>query len=120
EAASGHTSLPSPGASMEATATPDAFATYSIAPTGSDGQARLTFDVPASHGASAIVNCTWGGSSCGQWSYPTGGQSNVVRTITGLPNGQNTSVSLQLCNGSSGGAGAGTPCNSAISRQVTT
>jgi hypothetical protein len=116
----GHTSPASPGASMEATATPDPITTYSITATGVDGQAQLAFDVPPSHGASSTVNCTFGGASCGSWSYPVGGQTGVVRTVGGLNNGQNTAVSLQVCNGSSGGAGAGTPCNSAVARSVTT
>ncbi|GAA2394891.1 fibronectin type III [Catellatospora methionotrophica] len=116
----GHTSPPSAGASMEATATPDPITDYTIAATGTDGQAQLSFDVPASHGASSTVTCTWSGGNCGSWSYPVGGQSGVVRTVGGLNNGQNTTVSLQVCNGSSGGAGAGTPCNTAVGRNVTT
>jgi hypothetical protein len=104
---------------MEATATPDPIVTYSIAATGVDGQAQLSFDVPPSYGASSTVNCSFSGGSCGSWSYPVGGQSGVVRTIGGLSNGVNTAVSLQVCNGSSGGAGAGTPCNTPVARNVT-
>jgi hypothetical protein len=105
---------------MEATATPDPITTYSIVPTGADGQAQLTFNVPPSHGASSTVNCSFNATSCGSWSYPVGGQAGVVRTIGGLPDGVNTAVSLQVCNGSSGGTGAGTPCNTAVARNVTT
>jgi hypothetical protein len=116
----GHTSPPSPGAVMEATATPDPITGYSISPTGVDGQASLTFNVPPSHGATSTTTCTWNGNSCGTWSYPVSGQAGVTRTITGLPNGQNVNVNLQTCNGSSGGVGAGTPCNTAVSAAVTT
>jgi hypothetical protein len=105
---------------MVATATPDPITTYSIVATGVDGQAQLSFDVPPSHGATSTVSCTWSGGSCGSWSYPVAGQTGVVRTIGGLNNGVNTAVSLQVCNGSSGGAYAGTPCNAAVARNVTT
>ena len=116
----GHVSAPSAGTQMEATATPDPITGFSVAPTGVDGQATVTFNAPASHGATSTTTCTWNGNSCGTWTYPVGGQSGITRTITGLPNGQNVTVSLRTCNGSSGGQGAGTPCNSPVSGTVTT
>ncbi|MBX6750441.1 MAG: fibronectin type III domain-containing protein, partial [Micromonosporaceae bacterium] len=116
----GHVSPPSPGTQMEATATPDPITGFSVTPTGVDGQALVTFNAPASHGAISTTTCTWNGNSCGTWSYPVGGQSGITRTITGLPNGQMVTVTLQTCNGSSGGYGAGTPCNTPVSATVTT
>jgi large repetitive protein len=117
---SGHVSPPSPGTQMEATATPDPITNYSVTATGVDGQAQVSFNAPASHGATNTVTCTWSGNSCGTWSFPVAGQSGVTQTIAGLPNGQSVTVSLQACNGSSGGTGAGTPCNTPVSAAVTT
>jgi len=118
--APGHVSPPSAGTQMEATATPDPITGFSVTPTGVDGQALVTFNAPASHGATSTTYCTWNGNSCGTWTYPVGGQAGITRTITGLPNGQTVTVSLQTCNGSSGGYGAGTPCNSPVSGTVIT
>ncbi|MFD4676446.1 Ig-like domain-containing protein [Lentzea sp. NPDC058450] len=116
----GHTSPASAPAQMEATATPDPITGFTATPTGSDGQATLRFDAPASHGKSNTVSCTWSGGSCGTWTYPTGGQAGATQTINGLPNGQPVTINLQACNGSGGGAYAGNPCNSAVSAGVTT
>jgi large repetitive protein len=115
-----HTSSPSPASTMEATATPGPITNLSAAATGVDGQATITFDAPASHGASSTVSCTYFAGSCGTWALPVGGQQGVTRTINGLPNGQNVTLSLRDCNGSTGGAGAGSPCNSPATTQVTT
>lgn len=115
-----HTSAPSPGTSMEATATPDPISGLSASPTGADGQAAVSFNAPASHGASSTVTCTWSGGSCGTWTFATSGQSGVTETVNGLPNGQATSLTLQDCNGSTGGTAAGNPCDSPASTSVTT
>lgn len=116
----GHTSPPSPGAQMEATATPDPITGFSAVPTGSDGQARLTFNAPASHGKTSTISCTYNGGSCGTWTYPTGGQSGATQVINGLPNGAAQTVTLKDCNGSGGGAYAGNPCDAPVSANVTT
>ncbi|HEX6359204.1 Ig-like domain-containing protein [Actinophytocola sp.] len=115
-----HTSAPSPGADMEATATPDPITGLSATPTGNDGQATVRFDAPATHGKTSTVTCTWSGGSCGTWTYDPNGQPGVQETVNGLPNGQNVTLSLQACNGSAGGAYAGDPCDSPASTGVTT
>ncbi|MEV4512581.1 Ig-like domain-containing protein [Dactylosporangium sp. NPDC049525] len=116
----GHASPAGPGTQMEAASTPDAITNASATPTGADGQATLRFDAPASHGATNTVTCTWSGGSCGTWTYPTGGQGGATQTVNGLPNGQSVALNLQSCNGSSGGAGSGSPCNTAVAANVTT
>ncbi|MFB9449197.1 fibronectin type III domain-containing protein [Dactylosporangium vinaceum] len=116
----GHTSAASPGTTVEAAATPGAVGRLSATPTGVDGQATLQFDAPASHGATSTVSCTYGGTTCGTWTFPPGGQSGVSETVNGLPNGQNVTVSLQDCNGSRGGNGAGAQCGPTATAGVTT
>ena len=117
--AADHTSPPSPGTQMEATATPDPITNLSASPTGADGQATVSFNAPASHGASSTVTCTANGASCGTWQFPTGGQSGATETINGLPNGQSVQVTLQDCNGSQQLAQAGNPCDAQVSGAVT-
>ncbi|MFF5230419.1 Ig-like domain-containing protein [Dactylosporangium sp. NPDC000521] len=116
----GHSSAAGPGTQMEAASTPDPITNASATPTGSDGQATLRFDAPASHGATNTVSCTWSGGSCGTWTYPAGGQAGATQTVNGLPNGQAVGLSLRTCNGSSGGSGSGSPCNTAVTANVTT
>ncbi|MBM7771505.1 hypothetical protein JOD54_001709 [Actinokineospora baliensis] len=113
----GHTSPPSPGAEMEASAKPDAFGnSYKAEATGVDGQAKISFDAPASHGRSNTVTCTWGGgTSCGTWDYPVEGKDNLEYTINGLPNGQQVAITLRTCNGS----GGNDACNAPATEQVT-
>jgi hypothetical protein len=115
-----HTSPASAGTQMEATATPDPITGLSVDPTGSNGQATVSFDAPASHGASSTITCTDDAGSCGTWTFGTGGQRGVAETINGLPNGQAENIRLRDCNGSSGGAYAGNPCDDTVSASVTT
>ena len=115
-----HTSKPSPGTTMEATATPDSITGLTAMPTGVDQQATINFNAPASHGASSTITCTDNQGPCGTWTFPTTGQNNVTETVNGLPNGTNSTISLQDCNGSGGGKGAGNPCDSTVSTNVTT
>lgn len=118
--AAAHTSPPSPGTQMEATATPDPITGLSVSPTGANGQATVSFNAPASHGASSTVTCSANGAPCGTWQFPTGGQSAATETITGLPNGQSEQITLQDCNGSQQLAQAGNPCDAQVSASVTT
>jgi hypothetical protein len=87
------------GTSIEASAPPNAPRINSLTPTGSNGTARMTFDVGASHGASNTVTCRSSAGSCGTWTFPRGGASNQQQTITGLPNGSTSTVTLTACNG---------------------
>jgi hypothetical protein len=115
-----HTSPASPATTMDASFTPDQITNVSASPTGNNGEATVRFDAPASHGASSTITCTANGNGCGTWTFPVGGQTGVVRTITGLANGQSTTVRLQDCNGSTGGTGAGSPCDTTAATSVTT
>ncbi len=118
----GHTSPSSDPVQMEATATPGTPQNFTATATGQDGGATLTFDAPPSYGASSTVNCTIsGGGSCGSWPMPTAGQSGVTEPISGLTNGQATTILLQDCNGSHGSdAFAGSACGGSASATVTT
>ena len=116
--AAAHTSPLSPGATMTAAATPSPIRNFSATATGQDGRATLHFDAPRSNGASSTVTCTRNGSNCGTWTFPTGGRSGVTETVSGLPNGITSTLSLVDCNGSSG-AGAGNPCDGSVSANVT-
>jgi hypothetical protein len=115
-----HTAPASAGTQVEATATPDSFTNVSSSPTGADGTAKLAFDAPASHGKTNTVTCTVNGTSCGSWTYPPNGQPGQSKTISGLTNGNQSTITLQDCNGSGGTAQAGDPCGAPASTTVTT
>jgi large repetitive protein len=120
EAPAAHTSKEGPAAQMEASATPDPITGLTARATGTDGQATITFNVGASHGATSTVTCTANGNSCGTWSFPTSGKSGVTETINGLSNGSSTTITLKDCNGSKGLAGSGSACDSPKSTTVVT
>ncbi len=103
----GRNSPPSPAAELEATSTPDPIRDFTATPTGVDGQAKIVFDAPDSHGRTNTVTCTWSGGSCGKWDYPTEGRNNATYLVNGLPNGDPVDITLQTCNG----GGTGNPCN---------
>ncbi len=94
-----HISAYGAGRSIEASAPPDAPQITSLTPTGSNGQARIVFNVGASHGASNTVTCQSSAGGCGTWTFPKGGERGVVRTLSGFPNGNTTNVTLRACNG---------------------
>lgn len=89
------------GTSIEASAPPDAPRITSLTPTGSNGSARMTFDVGPSHGATNSVTCRSSAGACGTWTFGRGGAANQQHTITGLPNGSTSTVTLTACNGGS-------------------
>jgi hypothetical protein len=115
-----HTSPSSPGTQLDASATPDPIANFTAAPNGSDGQAVLSFDAPASHGKSSTITCTYSGGQCGSWGFSTSGQTGVQKTISGLTNGQAETVSLVDCNGGTGANGGQNPCDNPATASVTT
>ena len=127
--AADHTSPPSPGTKMEATATPDPVTNMSVTPTGADGAATVTFDAPASHGGSSSVKCVIGsfngdgslnGSSCGTWTFSPSGANGQTESIGGLTNGQSEQVSLEDCNGSQGiDTQSGSSCGASAAASVT-
>jgi hypothetical protein len=102
EAAAGgsdlHISSPSGATSIEASAPPDGVTISSFQATGSDGQARVLFKVGASHGKTNRVECKVSGSACGPWTVATAG-ANGDQLITGLSNGNTSTIQLRSCNG---------------------
>ncbi|TCJ30188.1 Ig-like domain-containing protein [Nocardioides jejuensis] len=100
---------------IEASAPPAAPAITSLKPTGQDGTATITFNVGASHGKSNTVTCQSSSGACGTWTFPNAGQSGVTRTISGLPDGSTTTVTLSECNG-----GSANMCATSNSAQVVT
>ncbi|RJS45375.1 Ig-like domain-containing protein [Nocardioides cavernaquae] len=94
-----HISDWSGGSQIEASAPPDPIVIQSLTPTGADGTARIVFDVGASHGKTNTVTCTSSAGGCGSWTFANGGASGQTRTITGLPDGSSSTVTLRACNG---------------------
>lgn len=116
-----HVSPKSPPGTVEAAATPETPVITSFRANGTDGQAVLAFTAGHSHGSVNTVRCTVNGSSCGVWTgYPPAGGSDT-RTITNLPDGSPSTITLQACNGSSGTGTAGDTCSpqSSASQTVT-
>ena len=118
-APSAHTSPPSPGTVMEASYTPDPITDLTATATGVSGQVTLSFDAPASHGASSTIECTDGTGPCGPWTLPTAGETGVTETVNDLPNGAADTLDLDDCNGSGGAAQTGSDCDAADSVTVT-
>jgi hypothetical protein len=93
----------------------------SLVPTGANGEAKLTFDAPASHGATSTVTCTYhGNTNCGAWQPDPRGQAGLTGLITGFKNGDDETITLIDCNGSTGGQQAGSPCGNPATRTVNT
>lgn len=117
-----HTSSPSPALSVEATATPDqiTITNVTVDQNTPDGQAKVTFNVGASHGASATVKCN--GGACGSMTLSsTVPQSGLTMTATNLPVGQSASFTLTECNGSKqSDAAAGNACNAGTTASART
>ena len=93
------------GPPMQASAQPDGISGLSAAPTGGDQQAKLTFDLGASHGTTSIVKCsvTVAGSTAhdctpAQWTFDTSAHGQVSETVSGLTNGSQATFSLTACN----------------------
>lgn len=110
-----HISDWSAGRQIEASAPPNAPAITDLQPTGANGQATITFDVGASHGASNTVTCSSSAGACGTWTFPPGGASGQTRTLSGFNNGSTTNVTLRACNG-----GTANLCVNSNTRSVVT
>jgi hypothetical protein len=117
--AAGFTSPPSGGTTMEASATPDPIRHYQARGNDQNGEILLAFDAPASHGPVSQIQCTIGSSSCGTWSMPVDGKSDVHRLLTQMPNGVQQSITLVDCNGSQGGQQAGHECDDPVTATAT-
>jgi hypothetical protein len=86
-------------------------ASLTVVPTGQDGQAKLTLEVPPSRGAvSELTLVGWPGVSLTS-PGPNGGR--IEQLIDGLPNGVSTPIQVQLCNENR------TPCQTSPTRNVT-
>jgi hypothetical protein len=113
-----HMSAASGAVSVEAAATPENVTITSFSATGVDHQAKVVFNVGASHGASNQIQCD---PSCGGISSaPAGGQSGLTATIGGYTNGDTATIRIRTCNGSSGSAQTGAACSAWQSRTTTT
>ncbi|MDR1212508.1 MAG: fibronectin type III domain-containing protein [Propionibacteriaceae bacterium] len=86
-------------------------ASLTVVPTGQDGQAKLTLEVPPSRGAvSELTLVGWPGVSLTS-PGPNGGR--IEQLIDGLPNGVPTPIQVQLCNENR------SPCQTSPTRNVT-
>ena len=88
-----------PARSFQATGTPAAWGGWTISPTGSDNQARMTYTVPASRGSSSSV--TWllnGAPAGGLPAASTAGQTFSNQSISVPQDGTNYSIALRVCN----------------------
>lgn len=82
-----------------AVGTPDAWSgDWSAEATGSDGEARLKFTVPASRGATSKVTVTRGGSTVATVKSPGPAGGAVNTKIDGLPDGAKSELVLHVCN----------------------
>jgi hypothetical protein len=98
-----HQSGYSSATSATAAGTPGGFTNVSLTATGKDadgtfghGDATLKFTVGPSNGKSGIVTCS-GSAQCRYEVGPNGGP--FTKTITGLTNGANSTLTLTYCNG---------------------
>ncbi|MBK8758246.1 MAG: cadherin-like domain-containing protein [Actinomycetales bacterium] len=88
-----------PARSFQATGTPAAWGSWTIAPTGSDNQARMNYTVPASRGATSSVTWLLNGSSAGALpAASTAGQSFSSQAISVPQDGTNYTIALRVCN----------------------
>jgi hypothetical protein len=106
--ATSHQSGLSTTAAATAAGTPDPFGQVSLTPTGNNGEATLKFTVGRSHGKTGTVTC--GGSFACSYAVGPGG-GTFTKTISGLTNGQTSTVTLSYCNGADANAALQTtPC----------
>ncbi|MCE1174099.1 MAG: hypothetical protein LWW77_05760, partial [Propionibacteriales bacterium] len=82
--------------SWRATGTPDAWGSWSAAPTGADGTANVSYTVPPSRGASSTVAVMDGSHVVQSIGSQTGGVHSV--TLTGLSDGSATGLQMRVCN----------------------
>lgn len=96
-----------------ATGTPDNWGSWSVAPTGDDGKAKLTYTVPPSRGSTSkvILHRSGEGSVTATSPGPNGGAATF--TTSGLTDGTQTTLTLEVCNEAE-------RCTSSASRTVTT
>ncbi|MBU4417110.1 MAG: fibronectin type III domain-containing protein [Actinobacteria bacterium] len=79
-----------------ATGTPDGWGSWTAAATGTDGQAQVSYTVPASRGSSSTVAVMNGSSVLRTIGAQTGGVHTA--TVTGLSDGSSTSLRMRVCN----------------------
>jgi large repetitive protein len=81
----------------KATGTPDAWANWTAAPTGSDGKVKITYTVPASRGSSSTVTISGAGGTTSLGTANVNGETKTT-TISGLTDGTSYTMKLKVCN----------------------
>jgi hypothetical protein len=79
-----------------ATGTPDGWGSWTAAATGTDGQAQVSYTVPASRGSSSTVAVMSGSAVLRSIGSQTGGVH--TETVSGLSDGSSTSLRMRVCN----------------------
>lgn len=83
-----------PRSTWTAVGTPAEWSSWTIEPTGQDGQARVRATVPSSRGAASRVTIVAGGAT----RFEQDVRGTLDTTISGLSNGGPTSAYLRVCN----------------------
>ena len=81
-----------------AVGTPDNWGSWSVAPTGANSTATISYTVPPSRGARSTLTLLNNGSSFRNLTSPGAGGGAKTDTISGLTNGTSYSLSLRVCN----------------------
>ncbi len=106
----------------KATGTPDAWGAWSAAPTGVDGQVKLTYTVPASRGDRSTVTISGAGGTTSLGTANVAGQAKTS-TVTGLSDGTSYTMRLKVCNEANrcttSASHAATPFGNLVSPRIT-
>ncbi|SHG99460.1 Fibronectin type III domain-containing protein [Jatrophihabitans endophyticus] len=78
--------------------TPDTPPRVSATPTDDDGALQVTYTVPNPHGQKEYSLWRASSGQSGRWDDPPAAGSNDTRTVTGLPNDSDITISVKSCN----------------------